>query len=194
MNTGFFRNRLKDRDITQRKLASMLKLDPASVSLMLRGQRRMQPAEAQQLADILGLNVTEVMREAGLPIKEGRREVPIAGSVDAHGRVTLMPLGTHEMIHAPVDVPTHGYALQMRAFNDAQDGWVLYVNDSSSPADQQLDKLCAVSLKDGRAVVAFVKRGYRSGLHNLMLWPSREALHDQAVAAASPILWLRPGL
>lgn len=194
MNTLFFRARLRDRDISQRKLASLLKLDPASISLMLRGQRRMQPAEAQQIADILGLSVVEVMREAGMPIKDGRAQVPIAGSVEASGRITLMPAGTHELTAAPVDVPLDGYALQVRDFTQIADGWLLFVDDIASAPDAHLDKLCAVSLKDGRALVAFVKRGYRAGLHNLILWPSREPLHDVAVAQAAPVLWLKPAL
>lgn len=192
MNTLFFKNRLKDRDISQRKLAQLLKLDPAAITLMLKGERRMQPAEAKVIAELLNVPITEVLREAGIPVSEDVGAVPIAGSVDGSGRVTLMPVGTHEMITAPTDVPRDGYALQMRAFGDAQDGWVLYVSDASTVPDDHLDRLCAVSISDGRAVVAFVRRGYRQGRHNLMLWPSREPLHDQALASVSPVLWLRP--
>lgn len=192
MNTMFFKNRLQDRKITQRKLASLLELDPAAITLMLKGERRMQPKEAQVIADLLGLPITQVLREAGINVTEDVANVPIAGSVDGNGRITLMPVGTHEMITAPPDVPRDGYALQIRAFGDAQDGWVLYVSDASNLADQHLDRLCAVSIADGRAVVAWVRRGYRAGLHNLMLWPSKEPLHDQHLVSASPVLWLHP--
>lgn len=192
MNTLFFKNRLKDRDISQRKLATLLKLDPAAITLMLKGERRMQPAEAKVIAELLGLPITQVLREAGVPVTEDVGTVPIAGSVDGSGRITLMPPGTHEMTVAPTDVPRDGYALQMRAFGDAQDGWVLFVSDSSTSNDDHLDRLCAVSISDGRAVVAFVRRGYRQGLHNLMLWPSREPLHDQKLSSVSPVLWLKP--
>ena len=192
MNTMFFKNRLADRKITQRKLAALLQLDPAAITLMLRGERRMQPAEAQIIAEVLGLPITQVLREAGIPVTEDVSTVPIAGSVDSSGRITLMPVGTHEMIAAPPDVPRDGYALQMRAFGDAQDGWVLYVSDASTSADLHLDRLCAVSISDGRAVLAWVRRGYRQGLHNLMLWPSRDALHDQSLVSVSPVLWLHP--
>ena len=192
MNTLFFKNRLRDRDISQRKLAQLLKLDPAAITLMFRGERRMQPSEAKVIAELLGLPITQVLREAGIEVTDDVQPVPIAGSVDSTGRITLMPVNTHERISAPADVPREGYALQMRAFGDAQDGWMLFVSDSSSAPDDHLDRLCAVSVKDGRAVVAFVRRGYRQGLHNLMLWPSREPLHDQALASVSPILWLKP--
>ena len=192
MNTLFFKNRLKDRGITQKKLAQHLGLDPAAVTLMFKDGRRMQPHEAQVIADLLGLPVTEVLREAGVAIKQGVETVPIAGSVDGTGRITLMPAGTHEMVNAPTDVPRDGYALQMRAFGDPADGWVLFVSDASSSPEEHLDRLCAVTIKDGRAVLAWVRRGYRQGLHNLMLWPSREPLHDQSLASVSPVLWLRP--
>jgi hypothetical protein len=192
MNTAFFKTRLRDRQITQRKLASHLGLDPAAVTLLLRGERRMRPEEAQTIADLLKLPITEVLREAGMQIREGVQKVPVQGSVDSHGRVTLMPVGTHEMTTAPEDVPRDGYAFQMRAFGDVQDGWVIFVSDATASAEQHLDRLCAVSVADGRAVVAFVKRGYRQGLYNLALWPSREPMHDVAIASVSPVLWLRP--
>lgn len=192
MNTAFFRNRLRDRQITQRKLATALGLDPAAVTLMLKGQRRIRSEEAQKIADLLGLPITEVLREAGIPIRDGVSTLPIQGSVDANGRITLMPAGTHEMTTAPEDVPRDGYALQMRAFSDAHDGWLLFAADASSSPELHLDRLCAVSVSDGRALVAFVRRGYRQGLYNLMLWPSREPLNDVAIQSVSPLLWLRP--
>lgn len=192
MNTIWFKHRLKDRDISQRKLAQLLKLDPAAITLMLKGERRMQPAEAQVIADLLRVPLTEVLREAGVAVTEDVAQVAIIGSVDASGRVTLMPTGTHEATTAPPDVPRDGYALQMRAFGDPADGWVLYVSDASTTPDTHLDRLCAVSIRDGRAVVAWVRRGYRQATYNLMLWPSREPLHDQSLASVSPVLWLRP--
>lgn len=192
MNRIFFTNRLRDRQISQRKLAKELGLDPAAVTMMFKGGRRMQPNEAQTIASMLGLSVTEVLREAGVPIKDGVQSVPIAGSVDARGVITLMPSSTHEMATAPEDVPRDGYALQMRAFGDAQDGWVLFFSDTTNQIDAHLDRLCAISLTDGRAVVAFVRRGYRQGMCNLMLWPSRELLNDQSIVSVAPVLWLRP--
>lgn len=192
MNTTFFKDRLRDREITQRKLAQLLKLDPAAITLMLKGERRMQPKEAQTIAGLLGLPITQVLREAGVYVTEDVATVPIAGSVDGSGRITLMPVGTHEKTTAPSDVPRDGYALQMRAFGDPADGWVLYVADSTNTADDHLDRLCAVTIADGRAVLAWVRRGYRRGTHNLMLWPSREPLPDQTLSAVSPVLWLKP--
>lgn len=41
MNTKWFRQRLKELELSQRGLAKLLDLDAAAVSYMLRGQRRM---------------------------------------------------------------------------------------------------------------------------------------------------------
>ena len=68
VNTEFFRTKLAEREMSMRTLAKKLDLDPASVSLMLRGKRRITTAEANHMAVILGISVTEILRQAGVPV------------------------------------------------------------------------------------------------------------------------------
>lgn len=65
VDTAWFHGRLHDRKISQRRLAQMLELDPAAVSLMLRGRRKMSAAEAAEIARMLGVSVDEVLARAG---------------------------------------------------------------------------------------------------------------------------------
>lgn len=55
MNIDWFRHLIAAKKLSQRKLAKLLDLDPAAISLMLRGQRRMTNAEAHQMSIILGV-------------------------------------------------------------------------------------------------------------------------------------------
>ena len=57
MNTEWFRQLLSTRKLSQRGLAKLLELDPAAVSLMLRGQRKMTNEEAHQISMILGVPI-----------------------------------------------------------------------------------------------------------------------------------------
>lgn len=50
MNTEWFRQLLSTRKLSQRGLAKLMELDPAAVSLMLRGQRKMTNEEAHQVS------------------------------------------------------------------------------------------------------------------------------------------------
>lgn len=78
VDTQWFRFRLQDRRMTQRQLASLMKMDPASVSLMLRGQRRMQLMEAERMAYFLNVGVEEVLFHAGVrSIHGGLTDHPI---------------------------------------------------------------------------------------------------------------------
>lgn len=61
----WFQDRLADKRLSQRKLARHLHIDPAAVSLMLRGKRKMTAAEAAEVARLLGVSVDEVVLRAG---------------------------------------------------------------------------------------------------------------------------------
>ena len=66
----WFRTKLTEKRRSQRQLARHLELDPAAITLMLRGERRMQLEEARSIAAFLGEPVTDVLRAAGLPLKD----------------------------------------------------------------------------------------------------------------------------
>ena len=65
IDTRWFQDRLADKQLSQRQLAARLRLDPAAVSLMLRGRRKMSVAEAAEIANYIGVEVDEVLRHAG---------------------------------------------------------------------------------------------------------------------------------
>ena len=67
INTEWFRTMLRQNRISQRKLAKGMSLDPAAVSLILRGKRKLQLDEARQMADILKVSINDVLLAAGIP-------------------------------------------------------------------------------------------------------------------------------
>lgn len=193
MNTEWFRQLLATKKLSQRKLAKLMELDPAAVSLMLRGQRRMTNEEAHQVSVILGVAITEVLRQAGIEVIDDVRRVKVTGYVDKGEVVTLFPRRTHDKVVGPADCPEGTYALQKRAPGHPHDGWMLFVSPSEDDPRAHLGQLCCIALENGEHVVAFLQRGYRSGTFNLINGADGAALRtDASVVWSSRILWIKP--
>ena len=192
MNTEWFRQLLATRKLSQRGLAKLLDLDPAAVSLMLRGQRKMTNEEAHQISMILGVPITEVLRQAGIEVTDDVRRVKVTGHVDKVGMVTLFPKRTHDKVVGPADCPEGTYALQIRNPASPKDGWMFFVSPSEDDPRAHLGQLCCVALTTGESVVAFVQRGYRSGTFNLVRGSGEMLRTDADVAWAARVLWIKP--
>jgi len=193
MNTRWFRRQLQDKHLSQRGLAKLLDLDPAAVSLMLRGQRRMTLKEAHRIAQILGVQTSEVIREAGIPVDDGIRRVPIAGVCGSEGIVQLLAARTHEKTVAPADVPSDSFAIQCRQPGHCKDGWLIFISAAQQDPRERLESMNLCALQDGSQVVAYIRRGYRKETFNLTLvTDAAKLLQDQHVTWASPVLWIRP--
>lgn len=192
MNTEWFRQKLAERKLSQRQLAKQMDLDPAAVSLMLRGQRRMTNEEAHFIAGRIGVPMTEVLRQAGIDVLDDVRAVPIRASMNDHGAITLFPDKTYERVHGPADCPTGTHAIQVRAPTSVQDGWLLFISPAQQEPGELLDRICLVTIKGGQQCIAVIRRGYRQGAYNLITWPDREQRMDVEITWASHILWIKP--
>ena len=193
MNTKYFRDRLRDLELSQRGLAKMLNIDAAAVSYMLRGKRKMTLHEANRIAQILGVPASEVMRQAGIKVDDDIRRVPVSGVCDSSGHVTMLAARTHERIIAPADVPADSFAIQVRSPGHTKDGWVFFISAAQNDPREQIDTMCLVALGDGNQLLAYVRRGYRRDTFNLtLLTDSGRLLQDCNVSWASTILWIKP--
>ena len=192
MNTEWFRQLIAAKKLSQRKLAKLLDLDPAAISLMLRGQRRMTNAEAHQISIILGVPITEVLRQAGIEVLDDVRRIKVTGHVDDKNVVTLFPRKTHDRVIGPADVPEGAYALQMRSPGKPSDGWMLFISPAEDDPRAHLGQLCCVAIETGEHMVAFVQRGYRSGTFNLITSTGDALRTDATLAWASPVMWIKP--
>lgn len=192
MNTEWFRQLLATRKLSQRGLAKLLELDPAAVSLMLRGQRKMTNEEAHQVSLILGVPITEVLRQAGIEVTDDVRRVKVTGYVDKESEVTLFPKRTHDRVVGPADCPDGTYSLQIRYPNSPKDGWMYFVSPSEDDPRAHLGQLCCVAISSGEHLVGFVNRGYRSGTFNLVRGNGNALRTDADLTWASRILWIKP--
>lgn len=100
VESAWFKGRLSDRNLSQRQLAKHLGLDPAAVSLMLRGRRKANAKEIAEMARLLGVGVDEVMTRlgAGVPVK---RASSVEGRVEAVAAIER-PAEGGDMLNIPV--------------------------------------------------------------------------------------------
>lgn len=194
MNTEWFKQKLAERKLSQRQLAKQMDLDPAAISLTLRGRRRMTNEEAHLISNHIGVPVTEVLRQAGIEVLDDVRSVKVMGYVDPASAVTLFPKRTHDKVIGPADCPEGTYALQVRTPGVPGDGWMMFVSPSEDDPRLNMGQMCVVAIDNGEHVVAFVQRGYRSGTFNLMRPNAEGGLirTDVALAWASRVLWIKP--
>ena len=192
MNTLWFKDRLRDKKISQRGLAKILGIDPAAASLMLRDMRKMTAQEGHTISQVLGLPISEIFRQAGIKVVDDVSRVPITSFMDEDGKVSAMAARTHDSVVGPADCPQGTYAIQVRSPATPKDGWLLFVNPSEKPAGEMIDKMCSSATSDGRQLVGVVRRGYRQDTHNLILWPSNNVASDVTLVWSSAILWIKP--
>jgi len=192
IDTEWFVDRLEQRQLSQRGLARLMGIDPAAVSLMFRGKRRITLEEAAQLAVLLDVSTTEVLQRAGLPT-HGERTVKVAGFITKDYEVMLQAEGAHDMVEAPSNVPQDTIALQARTTGtdmELIDGYLYFIAGSRRSPSEALGQLAMCAVKGNGTKVGHLKRGYRRGTYNLVN-ARGDILTNVELAWASPVLWVK---
>ncbi|CAB5144577.1 HTH_XRE domain containing protein [uncultured Caudovirales phage] len=75
VDTRWFKNRIADRHMSQRKLAATVGMDPGALSLAFHGKRKLSADEVSELARILKVDAAEVLTRAGAGAPTVRSDV-----------------------------------------------------------------------------------------------------------------------
>lgn len=200
IDTRWFKDRLADRDLTQRKVAATLDLDPAAVSLLLKGVRRMQIDEAARMAELLGVTLDEVMAHAGIePPLEARGTVPIVGWVADDGEVHPGRIAAPRRAPLPplMHADTVALRLQMTPGEfSMMDGWLMYYAPEDRVVPEAVGRMAVVQLAaKGPRYVRILNRGYAAGKWTLTSpfrpWEERFRIEDVKIDWACPVAWIR---
>lgn len=164
INGKFFRDLMRDKDVSVRKLAADLGMNHHSqLSLMLSGKRRMQLDEAVSLSKLLGVPLNAVIANAGFPeIMRAGKRLPVVGILRGNGEIEKVPAHTERAV-APADEPGVVSAIQARTIDSPltwMDRWVFYCKEKQKPGPELIGQFCHVQLKGGKQVVAQLRRGY----------------------------------
>ena len=194
VNTKWFQDRLADQRMSQRGLARAMGLDPAAISLTLRGKREMKIAEAAAIARLLGVPADEVMEQAGVLVASKGKMISVSSFMDATAEVH----GINEQMtipHPGGDLPDAISATQCRTAGtelDHMDGWFLFSNTSmdGSIQPEAVGRLSMVRMRNGVITIAKLMRGIRRGRWNLV--GPVGSMRDVEVEWAKPILLVIP--
>jgi transcriptional regulator with XRE-family HTH domain len=192
---AWFQNRLKAVEVSQRQLAKHLGIDPASVTQTFKGERELKIEEAKKIAEVLKVGMNEVLRRAGIDVKDDIHMTPVVGYMDGRGEVTFVAHGSEDRVVGPADLPADAIAIQARTAMSKMaslDRWILFLSMAKEQPDALAGRLCLAGCRDGSMIVAHIQRGYKSGLFNLHIGVGTEMRENVDLLWASPVLWLKP--
>ncbi|MFN7609908.1 MAG: helix-turn-helix domain-containing protein, partial [bacterium] len=144
VDTQWFQERLRERDVSQRRLAKMLSLDPSALSLMFRGRRKMTTVEAAELSRILGVPLDEVMLHAGATGAQPVTTIPLVYSIDDQGELHAKRPG--ERVHALGDLPEAAVAARNEDRHSAYFGWTYFYVPRPNIPIEAIGKKCIVQI------------------------------------------------
>lgn len=207
-NTQWFQDQFAKQDLTQRKVAKSLKVNPSGLSLLLHGKRKLTLEEAALLAKLLNQPLELVLSNAGITTHGIKTDqtLKIQGWVD-HKLILHweMPKGPR---HAPnpgfdvkdvevVRLETAGTA------SEGIDGALAYYRRSGTVEQDCVGRLCVVQLAppaDGKPGdswtkqawrLAVVKRGYFPGAFNLCNLAGAIVHEGAFLESSTPVIWLK---
>lgn len=184
----WFSERLKDRELSQRGLARLMGMDSGAVSLMLRGKRKMTLEEASQIAVLLDSTTQDVLVAAGIEVRT-KDKVKVIGFMTGEGTVVNQGKGTHEITEGHSGLPPDTIAIQCRT-SDHMDGWMLFISGTHVSPSQVIGTTAMVAVKGNGQIIGYVKRGYQKGAYNVA-GLCGEMHSNVELAWAAPVLWIR---
>lgn len=196
VDTIWFKNLLADKRMSQRGLAKQLNIDPAAVSLTLRGKREMKIAEAAAIARLLGVPADEVMEHAGVRISSKNMLVPIGGTMDGTAEIHI-DMQTYGSIHHPGgELPQEAIAVLCKTEGTDlahMDGWLLLAEagfEERGIMPEAVGHLSFCRIGGGGIYVAKVVRGMHRG--RWTLHTPTGVMKDIVVEWAKPVLLVVP--
>lgn len=197
VNVLWFKKQLSEIGISQRQLAKKLELDPASITLFFQGKRKLKSSEAAFLANLFGVEVSEVLEQAGIVVSTppNALKIPLVGSV---GEELVITWNTAKN---PPTVKISGFdgvglkALRFETAGTAFDGLdgalAVFKKNTGGIDSEALGRLAIVTLKDGRSLIRVLRRGYMAGRFNLATISGDSRETGVEIVAANPILGLK---
>lgn len=186
VDTEFFKEALRRRRLSQRDLARHLGVSPAAVTHLFRGLRRMRITEAAEIAQLLGLHLSEVLERAGVQTaREAHCQIRFA--IDAKGELT--PRKDRAVVPVPLACSADAIAARCEDPASQRFGWVYYYEPKTSVDVTAHNRLCVAQTKDGRTLIAFCAPGF-DGV-SFILQRENGATEAAELTSASPIAWVK---
>lgn len=188
----YFDGLMQDKKLSLRSLATKMGMTHSQLSLAFSGARKLQIEEAAKISSIFGEPIHRVIEAAGVSLRpvSGQR-VSVIGAMRGDGTVEVYGDDVIERTTAPCEMPDDAVAIQCRTAGtpfEWMDGAVYFCRGRDGHDNSVLGRLCYAQLKDGPAVIACLKRGYKDGTFNCSGPYAKESC---LVSWATPIIITR---
>lgn len=184
---------LARKQLTQTAVAAQMGVDPATLSYAVNGTRALKVKEATDLARILEVPVTEVMRRWGYEVPPEAGVVPVTHYLRDDMSAHALP-DVFMTITAPPGFPADGFAAQVRTslhVGGFWDGVFCFFAPGVYRMEQCEGRLSLVETADGRSLFGEVSRPYNSGVYSLTHPATRCQIEDIQIVRAIPASWFR---
>lgn len=190
---GWFQEQLAKRAMSQRQLAARMGVDPATISYLLNGDRKLGLGDLKEISDILQIPVEEIMRRWGYDVGRSTH-VPVRGYVGDDCAVTAAT-EPFDRVETPPGISRDGYALQIRSPSvgvSLWDGLLCFIPSGlqSNPAEA-LGQMVVVHTADGQGFCGLLSRGYTGGTFNITHPRSGHVRENLTVNSAVPAQWFK---
>lgn len=187
-NKQWFVDRIADRELTAGKLAAMMGLSRSLMSKRLSGHIPITLAEAADMARMLGVDVTEIMRHSGISLPGGSK-AKIVGQCSGLGAVVAAgKKGPKEIEVACSSLATLRGVLV--GHDGALEGWVALFAPSAKLQPEAVGRLAIVGA-GSKTWLGVLARGAARGRWNVADLAGAVLAADLAVESASPVQWVR---
>jgi len=200
VNTDWFKETINAKKLTQRDVAEAIGVDPATLTLLFQGKRKMTLDRAKALSRAMGVSLHDVANNSGLEASDVDDRIDIIGTIDGEGVIHVQgdPIGTAICPEPPCD---GSVAVMFRASAGIQafqgfNGFLAFLGpqqELGSPVLLEvLDRLAVVKLKGRSDPLWRILRRGTDRDHYHLVWPGLEPLEDQEVEWVRQVQMIRP--
>lgn len=194
IDTQWFQERLADQRLTQRSAAKHMNMDPASLSLLFSGKRRLRVDQAADLAELLKVPLNEVIRRAGVELTGSKRGIlNVIGFIDGKGAVTVREDAPGMAFRFDIEVPATAKGFQFRTAQseaDVWDGFIVAV-DAPTVAAAAIGNTGVIKTRDHGSLFGKARRGYATDEYTI-IGLNGDVMHDVRIESFMPLIAMRP--
>lgn len=191
----WFREQMKLKGLSFRKLGALLALDGSAVSRRVDGTYKWTTSELGALARVFNVPLEDVARHAGVDVpRETSRAVRVVGVADAGGSIADGPGGGPRHVDRPDGRPDDMVAICFRP-PGAAGHWVLFVAPRKGVDPEAVGKPALVETAAGTKYLATIVAGHERGrwaLQGIFGGADIPGMASADVVSASPVLWIKP--